>query len=144
MLDLGHSLRLNAELVVRAWVILGSLMVRVKSIMILMQLLWNLQNNRKKNSKITFFTYLSFSFQPTVQSERVSWGRVCGMWPVTGDGWQVTGDRWPVTGDKWHMTHDTRNMTHDAWQMTHDTWHRTHDTWHMTLEMWHKTFLFTF
>ena len=50
----------------------------------------------------------SFTKQPTVHSEVVSWGRVCGCgcWRY----WQVTGDMQHVTCDILHMTCDTSNF----------------------------------
>ena len=64
-----HSLRLNAELATRAWVMLGSLIVGVK--IILRSVIHDFYApfiNLTKNSgiffRITFFTYLGFSFQP--------------------------------------------------------------------------------
>ena len=70
-----------------------------------------------------FFTYISFSIQPTVHNGRVSRRRVsgCGCWLI--DRWQVAGDRWHVTCYKWQVTSEMWHMTHNMWHMTHVTKH---------------------
>ena len=82
--DIRHSMRLNTELAARAWLILGSSIVGVKIILrsvihdfcaLFMKLTKKLE---KKIPKSIFFSYFSFSFQPTVHNGRVSRGRVCG------------------------------------------------------------------
>ena len=80
--DLEHSLRLNAELATRAWVILDYLIVGVKQILrsVINDLyapFMKLEEKNWKNVQNHFFTYFSFKFLPTVHNGKVSRGMVC-------------------------------------------------------------------
>ena len=72
--------------------------------------------------KLNWFWFFGFFLgfilvnQPTVHSERVSRGRVCGCGPGCWRWWEVRGERWHVTFAMWHMP---CNM----WHVTHDKWH---------------------